>query len=101
MEKVFVKKHSYGNYTILAVCDGDLLGKVIKDENRGLTLFIDPNFYGGELVDIQKAISMVKEAQCVNMVGNTIVSKAIEEGLIQTSSIVEISGILHAIIMEL
>lgn len=101
MEKVYVKKHNYGNYTILAICDGDLLGKVIRDEKRGLTLYIDPVFYGGELVDIQKALSMVREAQCVNMVGNVIVTKAIEEGLIQTNCVVEVSGVLHAMIMEL
>lgn len=94
-----MKTHKAGDELILAVCDEDLLGKRLTD-NKGFSIYIDPSFYGGELVSVDDALHMISNASCVNMIGNVIVREAIKRGLIREESVIEVCGVLHAQIIE-
>ncbi|MEM1554923.1 MAG: DUF424 family protein [Desulfurococcaceae archaeon] len=97
--KVFVKLHKSGDLSILAVCDENLLGKRLIDD-KGFAIYVDPRFYGGELVTMDEAFSMMSEANCINMVGNDVVREAIKRGLVREESVIEVCGVLHAQIIE-
>lgn len=88
-----------GQYVILATCDCELLGKVLRD---GKIVFeIREDFYKGQKVTVEEALELCKQSTIVNMVGKCIVNKAIKEGLIHPEAILKIKGIPHAQIIKM
>jgi hypothetical protein len=84
---------------ILATCDCELLGKVLRD---GKIVFeIREDFYKGQKVTIEEALELCKQSTIVNMVGQCIVDKAVKEGLIHPEAILKIKGIPHAQIVKM
>jgi len=95
---VYVKIRKWGGSTLLATCDADLLGKVLRE---GKIVFeIREEFYKGPKVDVEEAIDLVKQSTIVNMVGHRIVKKAVEKGLIHPEAVIKISGVPHAQIIR-
>lgn len=103
MENVYVylKKHIVENDVIIAVCDAELLGKTLFDRDKNIKLYIDPLFYQGELVSIDKALEEIMKATIVNIIGKRIVEAALKKGLILRESIIEIDGVPHAQIINI
>ncbi|RLI47006.1 DUF424 domain-containing protein [Candidatus Bathyarchaeota archaeon] len=89
----------WGNYVLLAACDADLLGRVLRE---GKIVFeIREEFYKGPKMSVDEAIDLMEKSTVVNMVGNCIVQKAIEKGLIHPEAVLNISGVLHAQIVKM
>ncbi len=89
----------WGHYVLLATCDAELLGKVLRE---GKIVFeIREDFYKGTKVSVDEAIDLMKHSTVVNMVGKCIVEKALENGMVHPEAILEISGVPHAQIMKL
>ena len=84
---------------LLAACDEELLGEVLRE---GKIVFkIGEEFYKGPKMPVGEAIELMKESTIVNMVGNNIVKKAIEHGLVHPEAVLEICGISHAQIVKI
>jgi len=84
---------------LLAVCDAELLGKVLKD---GKIFFeVRRDFYDGLKMSVEEAVDLMAQSTIVNMVGRNIVGKAIERGLIHPDAVLNISGVPHAQIVRL
>lgn len=83
-----------GEHILVAACDADLLGKKLKFGK--INFEVSNSFYGGMIVSVEEALSIMREGTTVNMVGSTIVQKAIEKGLIHPQAILDISGVPHA-----
>ena len=97
--EVYVNVQRRGQYTLLATCDVELLGKILNDGN--LVFEIRKEFYMGPRVSVEEAIDLMRQSTMVNMVGQNIVKKAIENGLIHPEAVLEISGIPHAQIIKI
>ncbi len=98
---VYVKKHYAEGYLVVAICDAELLGETLIDEGRGIKFYIDPNFYKGDLLSVDRAIRELSKADIANLVGRRIVGRALEEGLIHRDAIIEINGVPHAQLLVL
>ena len=84
---------------LLAACDADLLGRVLRE---GKIVFeVREEFYKGPKISVDEAIDLMEKSTVVNMVGNCIVQKAIEKGLIHPEAVLNISGIPHAQIVKM
>jgi hypothetical protein len=84
---------------LLAACDADLLGRVLRE---GKIVFeVREEFYKGPKMSVDAAIDLVEKSTAVNMIGNCIVQKAIEKGLIHPEAVLNISGIPHAQIVKM
>jgi len=84
---------------LLAACDEELLGEVLRE---GKIVFkIGEEFYKGPKMSVVEAIELMKVSTIVNMVGNNIVKKAIEHGLVHPEAVLEICGIPHAQIVKI
>lgn len=92
--KVYMSERRVGSDVLIAVCDEDLIGKTFREGN--LKLEVKESFYGGKLVSIEDALDAIERATIVNMVGENIISKAIEAGLIPPEGIIRIQGVPHA-----
>lgn len=89
----------WGQHTLLATCDAELLGKILRD---GRIVFeVREEFYKGLRVSVDEAIDLMRQSTIVNMVGQRIVEKAIEEGLVHPEAVLKISGVPHAQIVKM
>lgn len=78
---------------MVAVCDADIIGKKFSDGNRQLE--IKENFYKGTLGTLEDGIQAMNEATIVNVLGEKIITKMIEDGIISELSVIHICGIPH------
>jgi len=84
---------------LLATCDAELLGKSLKE---GKVVFeISEDFYKGSRVSVEEAVALIQQSTIVNMVGQNIVKRAIEKGLIHPEAVLKISGVPHAQIVRM
>jgi hypothetical protein len=87
-----------GKHVLVAACDLNLLGRTLKFGNVDFKIHQD--FYGGSVVSVDEAVNLMKQGSTVNMVGPTIVRRAVKEGLIHPQAILKISGVPHAQIVR-
>lgn len=95
---VYVKEHWWGVDHVVAVCDKELLGRVL--DNKGSRFYIDPAFYGGRLVELSKALEIIGRSTIANLVGRNIVEAAVREGLVHPDAVIEVDGVPHAQIVR-
>jgi len=94
-----VKVSNYQENAMLNICDAELLGKkIIQDE---LNIHISESYYGEKLVDKEEAKSLLQNSSIINMVGKEIVSLSIELGIGTESGIKTISDIPFLIVFKL
>jgi len=87
------KIHSVKESLIVAICDEKLLGKKIGKE---LKVTVNKEFYGGELIDGQKTVELMKKSNICNLLGKEIVNIALEKKFITKENIILIGDIPHA-----
>jgi hypothetical protein len=96
--QVYAKLQKSGDYILLAICDEELLGKVLEDGK--LVFKVGEEFYKGPKMPVTEAIALVEESTVVNMIGTNIVNKAISCGLVHPEAVLNICGIPHAQIIK-
>lgn len=99
--RVLVKVMRVRGETVVAACDEELLGKRFVDRQRGLKLEVNERFYGGEAVDLNRCISLLREASIANLVGSRVVEAAVSHGIIQSRAVIRIGGVPHAQIVRM
>ncbi|MBD3155309.1 MAG: DUF424 family protein [Candidatus Aenigmarchaeota archaeon] len=78
---------------ILAICDRELIGKVIRKE----PLFeVGKEFYGKEICDEEEILEKMKSCTIVNVVGKKIITLCVEKKLITKENVILIGEIPHA-----
>ena len=93
--KIFLKKHIDGKRIVIAAADEEIIGKEFRENNKKLS--VTNTFYRGELLEIEKAIEILKNAKNLNIVGHQIVNAAIKAKIIHELGVLTIQGIPHAI----
>ena len=97
--EVYANLRKLGQCILLAACDVDLLGKILRE---GKIVFdVNTQFYKGQKMTLEEVIEIMKRSTVVNMVGHNIVKKAVEVGLVHPDAILEISGVPHAQIVRI
>jgi len=95
--KVYLKIHRRNDIDTVACCDEDLLNKVFTEGD--LRIDINSNFFGGELLAIEQALEILKEALYFNIIGENITSKAIALQLLPKDGVRKINSIPMAMKM--
>ena len=93
-----VRISDYQKNTMVNMCDAELIGKDIVDGE--LKIHISESYYGKQLVDKDEAISFLKSASIMNLVGKETISLAIDLGIGSESGIKIISDIPFLIIFN-
>jgi hypothetical protein len=97
--QVYAKIQKWGQHVLLATCDPELLGKILRE---GKIVFeIHEQFYKGPKMTAEEVIELMEQSTIVNMVGHKIVKKAIEKGLVHPDAVLKISGVPHAQIVKM
>jgi hypothetical protein len=93
-----VRISDYQKNTIVNMCDAELMGKDVVDGE--LKIHISESYYGKQLVDKDEAISFLKSASIMNLVGKETISLAIDLGIGSESGVKIISDIPFLIIFN-
>jgi len=89
----YYKLHKTDFGTMIAICDKELLGKTLK--NNELDFFVNPRFYGEKEID-EKILELIRGVNDGNVVGNKIVELLLKNKVISKTSIIKINKIKHA-----
>ncbi len=95
--KVYLKIHLKDEIETIACCDEKLLNHVFKEGN--LRIEISNQFFGGKLINLEDAIEILKEASYFNIVGENIISKAIDDKILPKEGVRSINGVPMALKM--
>ena len=95
--KVYLKIHIKNDIETIACCDRELLNQVFKEGN--LRIEISSQFFGGKLIDLEEAISILKEASFFNIVGEKIIKRAVDCKLLPVEGVKFINGVPMALKM--
>jgi uncharacterized protein len=93
-----VRISDYQKNTMVNMCDAELIGKDIIDSE--LKIHISESYYGKQLVDKDQAISFLKSASILNLVGKDTISLAIDLGIGSESGVKIISNTPFLIIFN-
>jgi hypothetical protein len=91
---IYVKKFLSKGEVVVAACDPEILGKCFKEGN--LVLDVKKEFYQGNLLSLEDALSVIESSTIANIVGENIVSNAVKSGLICEESVLRVSNVPHA-----
>jgi hypothetical protein len=91
---LYLKKHQHSG--IIALCDKELIGKVLEEGDVSLDLDTHRNFYVGEEKTFEEAKKIVKEGfSSINAVGKEAVKVVKELGLCEEKSIKKVGSVPH------
>ena len=94
-----VRITEYQKKIMLNICDADLLGKkIIQDE---LTINISQSYYGERFVEREEAESLLKNSSIINMAGKETVSLSVELGIGSESGIKIISDVPFLVVFNI
>lgn len=97
--KVFIKIHRRNEIDTVACCDEKLLNRVFKEGN--LRIEISNQFFGGNLINLDDAIDVLKQASYFNIVGENIINRAVECQILPKEGVRSINGVPMAMRMML
>jgi hypothetical protein len=94
-----VRISNYQNKAMLNICDAELLGKkIVQDE---LEMNISESYYGEKLIEKEEAKSLLQNSSIINMVGKETISLSIELGVGSENGIKTISGVPFLIVFKM
>jgi len=94
-----VNLRKIGNNVLLAICDAEILGKTLREGK--IVFHVKEEFYKGAKVNVEEAISLIKNSTTVNMIGKNVVKKAMEKGYVHPEAVLNIEGVPHAQIVKM
>lgn len=94
-----VRLNDYQKNSMLNICDADLLGKDISEND--LKLNISKSYYGEKFVDKKEAEELLKNSSIINMVGKETISLSISLGIGSENGIKNIDGVPFLIVFKM
>ena len=90
---MIAKKHFQDNKQVLAICDEELLGKIIEEND--FILDLSSEFYRGEKISKDDLKELIKTTYIINAVGEKTLDFLKQENLIDKENIKFIDSIPH------
>src|SRR5271157_5358096 len=98
VDMIYIKKHKTDNGVMLAMCDADLIDKVLSEGDVEINLKNYSGFYKGDLIDPKNIRKIIDEEtiHSANVVGKEAVGAAIENDIIEKSHVKTVDKIPYA-----
>jgi hypothetical protein len=91
---MYLKLHPSPDGEIVALCDAELIGRVLANKKMRLDLSAYAPFYLGKKVEEKEAVAALSSATNANIVGSRALAAARKAGL-PTSRAMTIAGVPH------
>jgi uncharacterized protein len=86
--------YRHGREVLLAACDEELVGREFRDGK--LRLKVTEAFYGTERIEPKDLLMQMRACTIANLVGERVITLAVEQGYIADSNVLWIAGVPHA-----
>lgn len=86
-----VRSIAWKNSKVVNVCDTDLIGRTLV-EGR-LKMHISKDFFGGDLLEEEEAVKLIKESPMISLAGTRSVNIALTNKLGSPQAVREIQGV--------
>ncbi|MGC9174469.1 MAG: DUF424 family protein [Thermoprotei archaeon] len=93
MDVFSVGWHNTDEGPVVGICDAQILGKTFSCKET--SIFIDPSFYGGSMVDENQLEEIFSSAYIVNLLGKEIIATCEKKRLIKKGYAKPVCGIPH------
>jgi uncharacterized protein len=95
---IYIKVHDTENGHMVAMCDSTLIDKVLSEGEIEINIRDYSDFYKGQLVDLPKAVSMLKPESLysANIIGKESVEAAIKGKIILKESVKKVNKVPYA-----
>ncbi len=94
-----VKITDYQKNQMLNICDIDLLGKnIVQDQ---LNMNISKSYYGQKIIEDEEAKSLLKSSSVINMVGKNTISLSLELGVGSENGVKIVGGVPFLIVFKM
>ncbi len=93
-----IKLTNYQKNPMLNICDAELLGKDISEND--LRLNISKSYYGEKLVNKKEAEDLLKTCSVINMVGKETISLSTSLGIGSENGVKNIDGVPFLIVFK-
>jgi len=95
---IYIKIHITDNGHMIGMCDSSLIDKVLTEGDVEINIRDYADFYKGELVDLEKAVSMLdpKRVHSANIIGKESVEAAIKGEIILKDSVRKVQKVPYA-----
>ncbi len=93
-----IKLTNYQKNPMLNICDAELLGKDISEND--LKLSISKSYYGEKLVNKKEAEDLLKTCSVINMVGKETISLSTSLGIGSENGVKNIDGVPFLIVFK-
>ncbi len=94
-----VKISEYQKNQMLNICDIDLLGKTIVQDQ--LNMKISKSYYGEKIIEHNEAKNLLKNSSIINMVGKDTISLSLELGVGSETAVKTVGGIPFLIVFKM
>ncbi len=94
-----IKLTNYQKNPMLNICDAELLGKDISEND--LRLNISKSFYGEKLVNKKEAEELLKTCSVINMVGKETISLSTSLGIGSENGVKNVDGVPFLIVFKM
>jgi hypothetical protein len=91
---IVMRVHRRGSEIVIAACDEELLGRVLKIGSR--TYEISSSFYGSLKVENETLLIHLRQATMANLLGERTVRLAVKAGVVEQDATSHLDGVLHA-----
>ncbi|BCS90619.1 MAG: hypothetical protein ARM1_0076 [Candidatus Micrarchaeota archaeon] len=102
---IYIKEHRSDKGIILALCDSDLIGRVLKDNDASLDLKAYASFYKGELKDVSYVKDFINSNRykiiTINAVGREAVDLLIALSMIEDTNVRYVENVPYAFTVNL
>ena len=90
---IYFKRYKTDHGDIIAMCDEELLGKVIKEGKIEIDLDKYASFYKGELIKEEDVEGLFDEILYANIIGERSTKIIIQKGLAKEEEVKKVAGI--------
>jgi len=94
-----IKLTNYQKNPMLNICDAELLGKDISENDFRLN--ISKSFYGEKLVNKKEAEELLKTCSVINMVGKETISLSTSLGIGSENGVKNVDGVPFLIVFKM
>jgi len=86
-----VRSIAWKNSSVVNVCDAELIGRTLVEGK--LKMHISKDFFGGELVEDEEALKIIRESAMISLAGERAVNIALSNRLGSPHAVREIEGV--------
>ncbi len=95
---IYIKRHETENGVIIAMCDEELVGKIISEGEIVIDIDMYADFYKGELIEAKDApaVDSIDGFSSANIVGEEACKAAVKSEMIDAGNVKIVGGVPFA-----